>query len=109
MIFGSPGPLNDFFCVALRCRHGKFSSLLNPFRGLCSNYRLTTVTLNRAKEKRKRLHANVRAIFLSSTSYLKEVMTTYDITVVAPVRYRGPVLGSTKNQNTHAGFVWDYA
>ena len=46
------------FCVARRRLHGNLSSLLDPFRGLSSDYRLTTVTRNRAKEKRKRLHAN---------------------------------------------------
>ena len=47
------------FNVARRRRQGRLPSLLGPFRGLNSDYRLTTVTHNRTKE-RKRLGANLR-------------------------------------------------
>ena len=92
IVLGFPRPFDgNCFCVTRRCCHGNFSSLLNPFWGLSSNYHLTTVTHNR-------LHANLCAIFLSLSIYLEEVMTKYAITLVVRARYHGSVLGFTKIQ-----------
>ena len=73
--------------------------MLNPFRGLSSDYRLTTVTHNRAKERgRSCTLTSVLTLLVCLSTYREEVMAIYAITVVVRARCRGPNLGYTKTQ-----------